>query len=219
MVADLVPKCSLAADVGTDHGYLPIYLINKGICEKVIGADVNEGPLAAARKNVALTRVKDKIELILSDGLEKIEKADCVTVSGMGGELIASILEKRKDGMKAFVLQPQRSYDFLRKYLAKEGFEIKREKVCREGDKMYCAFYCEYTGERYEISEKDALLGKYSLLEDKAEYSKYVAYRKRQVEIALEALIKNGIEGERRAELEHILNLYKEAEDEIRENN
>ena len=125
MVADLVPSCNLVADVGTDHGYLPIYLVNKGICQRAIAADINKGPLSAAQKNIALTKVKDKIETILSDGLKNVEKADCVTICGMGGELMASILENRKESMTRFVLQPQRSADVLRYYLAKNGFEIK----------------------------------------------------------------------------------------------
>ena len=160
MVADMVPQCDIVADIGTDHGYLPIYLTSKGICKRAIAADINEGPLNAAKKNIALTRVKDNIETVLSDGLKKIEKADCVTICGMGGELICEILACRKEGMEHFVLQPQRSVDVLRRYLAKEGFEIKKEAVSREGDKMYCAFYAHFTGESYSITDKEALLGK-----------------------------------------------------------
>lgn len=208
MVADLVPCCTLVADIGTDHGYLPIYLVNRGICERAIAADVNEGPLSSARKNIAQTRVKDRIETILSDGLKKIENADCVTIAGMGGELIASILEHRKENMTRFVLQPQRSYDDLRRYLAQNGFEIKKEAVAKENDKMYCAFYAEYTGKAYTINEKEALIGKEELVEDVGLYREYVAYRKAEVEKAIAQMEKAGATGERREELEKLLEIF-----------
>lgn len=208
MVADLVPGCSLVADIGTDHGYLPIYLVNKGICESAIAADVNKGPLEAAKKNIALTRVKDKIETVLSDGLKNVEKADCVTIAGMGGELIASILEHRKEGMTKFVLQPQRAMGHLRKYLAREGFEIKKESLAQEGDKMYCAFYAEYTGEKSEIEEKEALLGKRELLCDNKLFYEYINYRRREIIQAMKSIEKAGAEGARYEELKKMLEMY-----------
>ena len=209
MVADLTPKCTLVADVGTDHGYLPIYLVNKGICEKAIAADINEGPLSAARKNIALTRVKDKIDTVLSDGLKNIDHADCVTICGMGGELIASILEHRKEGMTRFVLQPQRSYDVLRCFLAKNGFEIKKEALSKEGDKMYCAFYAEYTGEKVIITQREALLGKGELLCDNSLYAEYLLYRRREIEKAMESMEKADSKGDRYEELIRLLGIYR----------
>lgn len=208
MVADLVPKCDLVADIGTDHGYLPIYLVNKGVCESAIAADINEGPLSAARKNIALTRVKDKIETVLSDGLKKIDKADCVTICGMGGELMCEILSHRKEGQTCFVLQPQRSYDVLRCYLAQNGFEIKKEALSCEGDKMYCAFYAEFTGVSYEISPKEALLGKRELHCDKKLYAEYAVYRKKEIEKALSQMEKAGVKGERYEELKMLLGMF-----------
>ena len=206
-----MPSCNLIADVGTDHGYLPIYLVNKGICQRAVAADINEGPLSAAQKNIALTRVKDKIETILSDGLKNVEKADCVTICGMGGELIVSILEHRKEDMTRFVLQPQRSVDTVRYYLAEKGFEIKREAIAKEKDKMYCAFYAEYTGKAYEITKKEALIGKLDNFEDKTLYEEYVNYRKREVEKAIESMKKSNSYGERYDELKELLEVYNEA--------
>lgn len=219
MVALLVPCCEMVADIGTDHGYLPIYLVNKGICKNAVAADVNEGPLSAAKKNIAQTRVKDRINTVLTDGLKKIDEADCVTIAGMGGELIASILEHRKENMTKFVLQPQRSFDVLRKFLAKNGFEIKKEAVAKEGNKMYCAFYCEFTGEEAELTEKEALLGKKELFDDLSLYAEYVNYRKAEIEKAISQMEKAGAEGERYDELKKLEKLYTEAENEAGENN
>ncbi|MBQ6795392.1 MAG: SAM-dependent methyltransferase [Clostridia bacterium] len=209
MVADMVPCCHIVADVGTDHGYLPIYLVKCGICEKAVAADINEGPLGAAKRNIAGTRVKDRIEIVLSDGLKSIHEADCVTICGMGGELIASILEHRKEGMVHFVLQPQRSYDVLRCYLAEKGFEIKKEAVSCEGDKMYCAFYAIYTGKSYAIGEKEALLGKKELHGDENLYCEYVEYRRKEIEKALKSMEKAGAEGERYIQLKNLLEIFK----------
>ena len=208
MVADLVPPCDLVADIGTDHGYLPIYLVKGGICKNAVAADINEGPLSAAKKNIAQTRVKDKIETRLSDGLKSIDKADCVTIAGMGGELIASILEHRKENMLSFVLQPQRSYDFLRYFLAKNGFEIKKEAVAKEGEKMYCAFYAQFTGKAYEIDEKEALLGNAGLFDDVELYKEYIHYRKQEIEKAIGQMEKAGAKGERYEELKNLLEVY-----------
>lgn len=204
MVASLVPVCDIVADIGTDHGYLPIYLVKYGICKRAVAADVNEGPINSARKNIALTRVCEKIETRLSDGLENIDFADCVTISGMGGELMASILSGRKENMTRFVLQPQRSFDVLRRYLAENGFEIKKEAVCRENDKMYSAFYAEYTKNEYTITKKEALIGKRELFDDEKMYEEYVAYRRKEVENVLEQMEKAGVTGEKYDEMKEL---------------
>lgn len=203
-VANLVPKCFMVADVGTDHGYLPIYLVKKGICERAVASDVNEGPINAARKNIALAELGDVIETRLSDGLKNIDCADCVTISGMGGELMASILKGRKEGMTRFVLQPQRSYDVLRQYLAENGFEIKKEAVCRENDKMYSAFYAEYTKKAYKITKKDALIGKKELFDDEKMYEEYVSYRRKEVEKVLWQMEKANAIGEKYEEMKEL---------------
>lgn len=204
MVASLVPNCDTVADIGTDHGYLPIYLVKYGICKRVVASDVNEGPINAARKNIALARVGDKIETRLSDGLKNIDCADCVTISGMGGELMASILEGRKDNMTRFVLQPQSSYDVLRRYLAENGFEIKKEAVCRENDKMYSAFYAEYTNKVHEITKCEALIGKKELFEDEKMYEEYIAYRRKEVEKVLGQMEAAGVTGEKYSEMKEL---------------
>lgn len=89
-------KGNKAVDVGTDHGYLAVYLISEGICDTVIACDVNEKPLNAARKTVKKSGYEEKIEVVLSDGLDNV-KSDGVTdiiMAGMGGELIVKLLEK-----------------------------------------------------------------------------------------------------------------------------
>ena len=94
LIAGLIKKGSKVADIGTDHGYLPIFLVKSGITDRVIAMDVRKGPLKKAEDNTRAFCVFDQIELRLSDGLAALEKgeADTVTISGMGGRLIQSIL-------------------------------------------------------------------------------------------------------------------------------
>ena len=209
-VASLIPKCRSVCDIGTDHAYLPIYLVEKGICERAVAADINIGPLKAAEKNIALCGKKGLIETRLSDGFESIEPcdADCIVIAGMGGELIAKILEGRKKGMTRFVLQPQRSFEYLRRYLAENGFEIKKEEIAEEKDKMYCAFYAEYTGQRYDIEVSSALCGKRELLATHPLFEKYIKYRLNAVNAALSEIERGGGSKERTEYFESIRNIY-----------
>ena len=104
LIAGLIKKGSKVADIGTDHGYLPIFLVKSGITDRVIAMDVRKGPLKKAEDNTRAFCVSDQIELRLSDGLAALEKgeADTVTISGMGGRLIQSILT---NGMESWTNQ------------------------------------------------------------------------------------------------------------------
>lgn len=211
MVSSLVPKCGCVADIGTDHGYLPIYLVKKGICERAVAADVKHGPLSAARLNAAESGEGDKIKLVLSNGLERIdpEDAECVVIAGMGGELIAAILEGRKLGMERFVLQPQRSFEVLRRYLAENGFDIQKEAIAREDRRMYCALYAEYTGRKYDITEKEAFCGR-AVVKNDPLFDEYMIYRRNIVINALKELEKGGGSEARKRELEKMADMYAE---------
>ena len=94
--ADLVRKGTRLADIGCDHGYVPVYLVENGIIKSAVASDINEKPLASCRALVSDYGMQDRISCILSDGLDGIEgnDIDCILIAGMGGELIASILGK-----------------------------------------------------------------------------------------------------------------------------
>ena len=136
MVYESVPINSVVADIGTDHAFLPIALINGGKATKVIACDINEGPLSVAAKNVQNAGVNN-IELRLSDGLEKVTpgEVDVVTVAGMGGDLISGIISKAKwlkEYKTTLILQPMSSADSLREGLYKEGYRIISEKAVED---------------------------------------------------------------------------------------
>ena len=137
-VADLVTKGNIVADVGTDHGYVPIYLVEKGISPFAYAMDVNEGPLNKAKLNIAEHGLEDKIETILSDGLDSFgnRKADTVIIAGMGGDLIVDILSRAPE-FEELILSPHKRVDLVRKYLCDNGYMISDEKMVEDAEKYY----------------------------------------------------------------------------------
>ena len=99
MVADLVPANSVCLDMGCDHGFVAIHLVQKGICPKVLATDLREGPLSAAKEHVEAMGLTDRIELRLSDGLQNVQKGevDGMIAAGMGGKLMIRVLEEEME--------------------------------------------------------------------------------------------------------------------------
>ena len=152
-VASLVRVGSKVADIGTDHAYLLTYLIEKGICPEGIAADLRKGPLENARQTVIDAGLFDKVELILSDGLENIKENSCddIVLAGMGGNLIAEILSKAqwiKNENINIVAQPMTHAEVLRQFFLDSGFEITKEKTATDGRRLYCIMSARYTGKK-----------------------------------------------------------------------
>ena len=185
MITDLVPPSSCVCDIGTDHGYVPIYLAKKGIAEKVIAADIKKGPLLQAEKNIALFDAADKVETRLSNGFSAINEneVDCCVIAGMGGETIAEILENEK-GCTYFVLQMQTAHKHLRNYLSTHGYMIIKESVCREGNKMYTAVLAT-RGKCSALSETELEIGPVLLKERPALFYDYIRYRLYEIDSIL----------------------------------
>lgn len=137
------------ADIGTDHGYLPIYLASSKTADRVIAMDVRKQPLAKAERNIQNYGVSDKVCVRQSDGLEKLEsgEVEAVTVCGMGGRLIRSILEKghavfNKDTQ--IIVSPQSEIREFREYLLSSGYSIVRECFLKEDNQYYTIMDCRY---------------------------------------------------------------------------
>ena len=161
VIASFVRKDARICDVGTDHALLPCYLCENGARE-VIASDVNENPLKAARANVEKYGFVDRIRLIRSDGLTDIPPCDDVIIAGMGGELIAQIIDGCKfisDGVR-FIFQPMTKAELLRRHLYSRGFEIAEEKGAAVSGKAYTVMLVLYTGEKREITDEFAYFGK-----------------------------------------------------------
>ena len=139
--ADLVPPCRRAADVGCDHGYLAIHLLQSGKAESVIASDIHEGPLQSALHNAVRYGVREKMSFYLSDGVRKIPRDfDCLICAGMGGDTMVSILEAApwlRSGQYTLILQCQSKTPLLRRYLSGNGWAIDRETILRDGKFLY----------------------------------------------------------------------------------
>jgi len=162
--AGLVSGRGIAVDVGTDHAYLAAELIMSGKCEKVIASDVKEGPLESARRTVKSRGIEDKVELILSDGLENVplEGVTDVIIAGMGGETIADIIgscDRDALGNIRWILQPMTKPEHLRGELYEYGLHITEEYAVEDGDKLYVVMAAEYDPDLRSLTEFDALYG------------------------------------------------------------
>ena len=151
LCADFVRRGSKAADIGTDHAYLPVWLCRHGFCPSAIAADINPAPLASGRLTIANAGLSDRIETRLSDGLREIDgsEADDIIIAGMGGELIAKILGDwtfSQDKTKHYILQPMTKSEALIAWLAENGFHIDRQDCCVAGGKCYTVLSVTYTG-------------------------------------------------------------------------
>ncbi len=170
-VASLVKGGGIIADIGTDHGYLPIYLIQTGKVESAIAADIGREPLKNAEKSVEYYDLTDKISLRLSDGLREFEPTDAneIIFAGMGGTLIAEKLSEIpwvKNSDIHFIFQPQSRAEDLREFLYSNGFEILNELATHEARRVYITFDAVYTGVNSDFTMADCFIGKLPHTED-----------------------------------------------------
>ena len=140
--AELISACDTVADVGTDHGYLGIWLLQKDRCRRVIASDLRAKPLDSARKNAALYGVDDRMTFLQSDGLREFIPGSFQTLvlAGMGGDLISRILEEAswlEGGAYRLILQPQSAANDLRRFLGERLWSIDREVLVRDGHFLY----------------------------------------------------------------------------------
>ena len=137
-IASLVESCNVIADVGTDHGYLPIYLIQSDICKKAIASDVAKGPLSKAIENIDKYQLNDVISTTLCSGLNKIpSNVNTVIMAGMGANLIIDILNEAPYKYETYILQANLNVNTLRKYLSENNYIIVDEKVSFAHKKFY----------------------------------------------------------------------------------
>ncbi|MGT2831891.1 tRNA (adenine(22)-N(1))-methyltransferase [Streptococcus halotolerans] len=149
-VAKFVPKDAVLLDVGSDHAYLPIALLEQNVINRAIAGEVVEGPYQSAIKNVQSSNLSDKIEVRLANGLAAFESSDqvtTITICGMGGRLISDILEEGKEKLRAIerlILQPNNREDDLRHWLQENDFQIVSEIIMTENNKYYEIIVAEH---------------------------------------------------------------------------
>ncbi|WP_252230191.1 class I SAM-dependent methyltransferase [Clostridium sp. ZBS15] len=200
-ILEYVDKCDAVMDVGTDHGYIPIYLVKNKMVEKVIASDINKDPLQKAKINASLDGVIDKIDLRLGGGLSPLKKNEVqgVIIAGMGGNLIRDILEEDINKVKKLdylILQPAQNPEVLREYLYNNNYEILNEDLCFDEGQFYELFKVKYKMREktklepifYEISpimlkENNKLIKEY--INSKIEkYNKILCFIKEETESA-----------------------------------
>ena len=182
MAAALVPCGARLADIGSDHAYLPIALCLEGKIECALASDINEGPVESAKANIKENGLCAHIEAIRADGLMGAREfePDCITVLGMGGELIVSILDKApwiKDEKITLILQPMTHAETLAYYLAQQGFATMDERIVCEGgrtDRAYRIIKARFDGRAKKIDAADAYVGKINLERGDEETRVYV---------------------------------------------
>lgn len=209
MVASFVEKGSRIADIGTDHAYLPAYLILNGICPSAVASDIGRGPLENAKDTIEKYEVSDKVKAVLSDGLDNIclDEIDTVILSGMGGDLICDILSRadiNKLREKHIIAQPQSHSEKVRLFLMKNGFETAKEDICFDSGHIYICMSARFSG-KTDYPKYYEYYGE--LFENKNELVReYFHNITKQMNIKREALKKTGeFEGEVK-ELSDILN-------------
>ena len=166
-VAEMIEKTGTLCDIGCDHGYLPIYLLQQQKIDYAYACDVRDGPLKNAEKNIAAFHMKDYIQTVKSDGLKELSEKefDVISICGMGGRLIANILANDIDTArraKYLVLQPQSEIPVLRRFLSENHFVINEERVALE-DRRFYVLMSVSNGEEPNRDEMSYQLGQHLL--------------------------------------------------------
>ena len=236
-IASFVPAGSRVADVGTDHGYVPVWLTESGRCPSAIAMDVRKGPLERAAAHVRERGLEKKIDLRLSDGLKALMpgEADAIVIAGMGGELICRILDEGRhvwetwaEGRERFILSPQSEPESVRRFLEENGFALLREAMVQDAGKYYVILEAargrmklrgeaEYVYGPLLIRQKDPVLAEY-LKKEKAAVSQILSSLRRTAEEKGHTSGSDRRE-ERIRELEGQLLMIEEAEDEMQGDN
>ena len=177
-IADMVDKGATIVDVGTDHGYIPAYLVKNNIVKRAIACDINEGPLNSCKSFVRSLGLEDRIDCVLSDGLKNIDgEYDTVIIAGMGGELISNILDNA-DRIKTckLIINPMTHPELARKWLYQNGFCIEKDIVVPDGKHHYSILKAYYTGEIQNKTEKDFFLGEIDDFSNKDYFEHLLVY-------------------------------------------
>jgi len=167
-IASLVPKSGSVCDIGCDHGFIGIYLLQERVADYVIATDLRSGPLENAKKNagdILPPQLLDRISFRLGGGLEPIKEGEAQTaiIAGLGGEMIFNILREGNPqglGIKALVLEPQSDHFLVRRYLRENSYEILDERMVREENKYYPIIFAAYNPGRG--------IGRYEYVSDEA---------------------------------------------------
>ncbi|AWE06816.1 tRNA (adenine(22)-N(1))-methyltransferase TrmK [Lysinibacillus sp. 2017] len=217
-VASFVPTGAIVADIGSDHAYLPCYLVHKGIAARAVAGEVVKGPYESAVRQVRTEGLSEKITVRMADGLAAVEESDkvsAVTIAGMGGPLIVSILEKHPHALKTvtrLILQPNIHAKTIREWALGHGWALQDEVILEEDGKVYEVLVLQRGP--MKLTEAEILLGP-KLMVSKSpvfveKWSREVANWKR-VQQAIAAAEPTPENEAKHQELAHLIELVQEA--------
>ena len=209
MLADLIPPGSVVADIGTDHGYLPVWLLQEGRIPHAIASDINERPLDHARQTAAEYGTVDRMEFRLCAGLDGFTpgEADTIVIAGMGGETIAAILDAApwtRAGDVRLLLQPMTKVETLRIWLSDKGYSFTEERLVSDKDFLY-PILCVRGGERRTLTAAESFAG--ILLEHDPLWGRYLTQQMNKLRIRIDGLRRSGSEAAR-GEIHRLEELY-----------
>lgn len=217
-VMTMTEACTVAADVGCDHGYVAMELVRRGIAKHVIAMDVRSGPLSRAWAHIEREQLTAQVQCRLSDGLEKLEPEEVeeIIIAGMGGPLIVQILEngcEKFSRVHTMVLQPQSEISEVRRYLHKNGWKIAKEAMVIEEGKYYTVLQVKVGEEQYE-SPVEYRYGTCLLREKSEVLYDYLKQEERQYRHICDRLQKENTQKakERLQELKQLLEQNREAQ-------
>lgn len=222
-IADCVPGGVCVADVGTDHGYIPVYLAQrtKNPIKRALAMDINKGPLEKAEQNICKFGVQALVETRLSNGLEKLQvgEVDTLIIAGMGGQLMASLLMKEvavTKSLKTLILSPHLDEDQVRKTVHQIGFKIVREQFLLDESKSYIVIQCEPGQEKYDHA-CDYLYGKQLLAAPNPLYLNHLVRQSEKWKVIYSQLGQQTSEAAtiRKQELQKALEIIREAIDRL----
>lgn len=174
LIASFVKNGIGVADVGTDHGYIPVMLVKRGYKGNIIATDINEGPLNKAKQSLIEADCEEAVELILCNGLDgcESEKIDTIIVAGMGGDTITGILDRAewcaREDIK-LILQPVTKPEILRYWLVNNDFRIINEAQTEENGTVY-QIICAVPGRDCRYKDSELFIGRYDLIKGSTYY-------------------------------------------------
>lgn len=195
LCADMVRPGTTLADVGTDHAYLPVWLVRRGIIPSAIAADINPKPLKRAKEHIERYHVEDRVQIRLSDGLASIKpwEADDIVIAGMGGELIIQIIKAAPwlcTEQKQLILQPMTSVPELRRSLYQNSFSVLEEQAVESAGHVYTVMCASFRREKENLPEWYEYVGKLSGKD--AASSAYLCRTRQSLQKKVEGLKKAG---------------------------
>ncbi len=216
IIADSVKGFETVADIGSDHAYLPIYLVKNGRVKSAIATDINSGPVEISKKALKNHKVEGTVSVRQGNGLEVIRQgeAEVIVIAGMGGILIRDILDKSikvAESAKLLILQPMKDSDKVRRWLFDHGFDITDEELVKEQDKIYEVIWAKPVAAA-KTSERIMLIGDKIIEKKHPLAAEYINKKTRELEKVIAALEVMDVEScrERIEECRILLNYYLE---------